>query len=899
MRFRPSLIALAALSLASQIHAQAQSSSADPAKIERVEITGSMIKRADAETPAPVSVITQEDIQRSGVSSVEELLRMNSAVGGGGQQDMSTGNGWAGGTSSISLRGMGSAATLTLLNGRRIAPAAAVDPNTGQGNIFNVSSIPLSAIERIEILKDGASALYGSDALAGVVNIILKRDYTGRSIGANVSQRFDGLFKTNSANAIWGVGDPIKDGYNFFAAVDVYKRDAVSIGEAPDLVDQSTLGSLFGRFSLNSTYSNPGNFYTYKNGATGSFKGMANNCPTDQQYTSGTTTTCRFAAYGDSLYYVGAQERTAGLLRGTFDLPSGAQLTGELLASRTKSTYYSASATLGEGSTTWGDANGNSVTYYGLVLPGDHPDNPTNAATSTNKVFGYSTPTALGLRYRFTDIPKYQVNTVDNIRAVLTSQFSWKGWDWDAGFLHHWQRTVEERHGYLSVSGINAAVANETYRFGGVNSSDVIASISPTLHNGGNARTTSVDLRGSREVGRLAGGAAMLGVGAELRHESFFVGADDKIGSGDIYGLGIGTANGSRNVMAAYAELQAPLVKNLETQAALRAEHYNDFGSSLTGKLGAKYKLNRVFAVRGTFANGFRAPSLSQISKSSVFAFTTVQDPTLCPVYSSSGTYCSWSVSSVIKANSDLKPERSNSLTLGFIVTPTQNLELIMDAFMIKRRNEVDRLSAQEVVDREDEFSGAVIRNSAGEITQVIRQYRNMASTTVAGIDWESRYTLKYGQGNKLKFSFNGTRMLTDKAEDEAGDGEYSNLGYYKHPRVRANAGVTYSRGAWSTGLRANYLGAMKDYDNGGTCNTTATAAGRSDLCKLEAYVTADWSLSYTGIKGLRLSGVIKNLEGRKPPTDVYSSSYYSVGYNAGLYDVKGRYFSASANYEF
>jgi iron complex outermembrane recepter protein len=897
MRFRPRLVALAAVSLVSQIHAQAQS---DAARIERVEITGSMIKRADAETSSPVSVITRDDILRSGASSVEELLRMNSAVGSGGQQDLSTGNGWAGGTSSISLRGMGSAATLTLLNGRRMAPAAVIDPNTGQSNIFNVSSIPMSAIERIEILKDGASALYGSDAIAGVVNIILRRDYTGRSISVNAAQRFDGLFQTHSANAAWGFGDPFKDGYNVFAGLDYFKRDAVSIAEAPNLVDQSTLGSLYGRLSLNSTYSNPGNFYTYKNGATGTFKGMGANCPAEDQYTSGTTTTCRYASYGDKLYYVGGQERVGGLLRGNWDLPSGAQLTGELLASRTTSRYDSNSSTLGETSTTWGDASGNSVTYSGLVLPGTHPDNPTSAASASNPVLGYTTPTDLGLRYRFTDIPKYEIDTVDNIRAVLGLQFQWKGWDWESGLLHHWQRNRQERYGQISVSGINAAVANETYRFGGTNSADVIASISPKLSSGGNAKTTSLDLRGSRELTKLAGGMSMLGVGGELRHESFNVGADDRVAAGDIYGLGIATASGSRNVMAAYAELQAPLLKDLETQAAARVEHYNDFGSSLTGKLGAKYKVSQGFAVRSTFSNGFRAPSLSQITKSTVFAFTTVEDPILCPTYSSSNTYCSTSVSSVIKANTELKPERSNSFTLGFLASPVDGVDVVMDAFYIERRNEVDRLSAQSVVDRESEFPGAVIRSSEdGRITQVIRQYRNMAKSKVGGVDWESSYKLKYGQGNTVKFSFNGTRMLTQKARDEVGEAEYNNLGYYGYPRVRANAAIDFSRGPWMTGLKALYTGSMQATYSGGSCSSTATAAGRSDLCKLEAFMTVDWSLVYTGFKGLTLSGVVKHLEGRKPPTDVYSSSYYSVGYNAGLYDVRGRMFSVTATYDF
>ncbi|SEK54353.1 iron complex outermembrane recepter protein [Roseateles sp. YR242] len=899
MRLRRRATALAMLVPMVPLYAQTASTEADSQKLERVEITGSMIKRTDKETPAPVAIITRQDIERSGATSVEQLLRMNTSVTGDGQQDLSSGNGWASGTSSISLRGMGSAATLTLLNGRRMAPAAAIDPNTGQGTMFNVSSIPLSAIERVEILKDGASSLYGSDALAGVINIILRRDYTGQAVEVSASQRGDGLFKTTSGNVAWGRGDLAKDGFNIFGVLDLYQRDAVAITEKLDLVDQDTLGSLFTRNTLNSNYSSPGNFYTYRNGLAGTFKGMGNDCPTDSQYTSGTSTYCRYASYGKDLYYVNGQKRASGLLRGSMNLDNGAQITAELLASRTESRYNSASATISEATTTWGDAAGNSVSYSGLVLPADHPDNPTSVATAANPVFGYTAPTALGLRYRFTDIPRYTVNTTDNLRLVVGAQFEWGGWDWDAGFLHHWQDKTEDRYGFISVSGLTAAIADQSYRFGGTNSASVIASVSPKLQNTGTATTTSVDLRGSRQVGTLSGGAVMLGVGTELRYESFKVGADDRIGSGDIIGLGISQANGSRTAAAAFAELQAPLLKDLETQTGVRIENYNDFGSALTGKVGAKYKVAQSLAVRATYSNGFRAPSLSQISPSKVFAFTTVQDPSLCPVVSSSNTHCTESISSVISANSDLKPEQSNSLTAGLIFNPTSWLDMTLDGYSITRRNVVDRLSAQEVVDRESEFPGAVIRNADGQITQVIRQYRNMSRNSATGVEWDSNLRWRVAEGHDLRFTFTGTRVLSQKEQTEAGGEDVEKKGYYGVPLLRMTTSVNWAHGPWNANLRVNYTGKMKSYDAGGTCSVTATTAGRYDLCQLSAFTTVNLSGSYSGFAGWKLTGIITNLFDKAPPTDVYSSSYYSVGYNPSLYDVRGRVFTVTARKDF
>lgn len=901
MRFRPRMTALAMLMPAVvSVHAQSAAAPAPNPQLEKVEITGSMIKRTDKETPAPVTVLTRQDIERSGATSVEQLLRTVSAISGDGQQDLSSGNGWAAGTSSISMRGLGSAATLTLLNGRRLAPAAAIDPNTGQGTIFNVSSIPLSAVERVEVLKDGASALYGSDALAGVVNIILKRDYTGQAVEVSAAQRGDGLFKTRNGNLSFGRGNAATDGYNFFGVLDVSQRDPVRITDDLSLADQNTLGSLFGRNTLNSTYSNPGNLYTYKNGATGSFKGMASNCPTQDQFTSTTNvTTCRYGTYGKDMFYVSDQKRVSGLLHGTLNLDNGAEITAELLASRTRSRYDSSSSTVGEVSTTWGDAAGNSVTYAGLVLPGNHPDNPTSAATAANPVFGYTAPTALGLRYRFTDIPRYTLNTTDNLRLVLSSQFEWKGWDWDVGFLHHWQDKSEDRYGFISASALNAAVANQTYRFGGTNSAEVLSALSPKLNNSGTAQTTSLDLRGSRELMQLRGGPMMLGVGGELRRESFKVSADEHIASGDIIGLGISEANGSRTVAAAYAELQAPLLKNLETQTAARVEHYNDFGSAVTGKVGAKYKVVDSLALRATYANGFRAPSLSQITQSTVFAFTTVQDPVLCKVYDSNNTNCAQSVSSVIASNAKLKPEQSNSLTVGLIFSPADWMELTLDAYHITVRNVVDRLSAQSVVDRAAEFPGAVIRNSEGEITQVIRQYRNMSRKETSGVEWETRFKWRPAAGHDLRFTFSGTRVLSQKEQTEAGSEVLDYVGYYGTPALKINAALNYSYGDWSTGLAARFQGGFKSYDPDSTCSATATAAGRYDLCSMGSMTTTDWSLSYTGFKNWKLSGVVNNLFNKAPPTDVASSSYYSVGYNPSLYDIRGRVFNLRARYEF
>ena len=913
MKPRMHLFALASLALIAQAQAQT-SQPADPAqKLDRVEVTGTMIKRTDSETPAPITIIRREDIERAGATTLDELLRMDSSVGSGGLDDFGTGNGFAAGTASISMRGMGSAATLVLINGRRMAPAGVVDPNSGQSTVFNVNSIPMSAIERIEILKSGASSLYGSDALAGVVNIILRNDYQGRLIELNAKQRFDGLFKNKTATLMAGFGDIARNGYNAMIGVELYKRDGVGIKEAPNLVEGDLLTKLYDRLVPSSSSAYPGNFYTFNAGKSGSFRGMlSSDCATQAPYSSTVATPKCLWDSSQYAQYTGDQKRASVFARGSIDVGGQAVLNAELMASRVKNDYTDSPTSRTESLTTWGDSQGNSVQFLGLALPADHPDNPTRLATTANPVYlpnssgtttKYSKPTVMGLRYRFADLPYDYHTQADNLRMVISGSGTLGAWDIDGGLLYHYQRNTKMLTGRLSLSGLNSVLADGSYRFGGVNSPEVLARLSPDLNDWGKAATSSADLRASREIGSMAGGMAMLGLGGELRHESFQVAADPLTAAGDIIGRGIGEASGSRNVAALYAELQMPLVKGLETQTALRAERYTDFGSAVTAKVGAKYKVNDWMALRGTWANGFRAPSLSQISNSSVFSFSSgYRDPILCPVVASTNNNCDLSLSTVSLANPNLKPEKSDSYTLGLLLSPVSGMDVVLDGWFIERRGEVDRLSAQEILNRESQFPGMVVRlepsgtETVGQVFQVRRPYLNLAKSSVGGVDYEVSQRFKLEELGRIKLSLKGTRMLTHKEQYEAGLESVETVGYYKSPRSKLQVSANWTYGSWSTTLSGNYQSGFQSFSADSSCDDTLADAGYENLCRMKAWRTADLSISYKGFKGVRLSGTVRNLAGSKPPFDPNQDE---VGVSGSVANAYGRYLSLNASYEF
>ncbi|HEY1091865.1 MAG TPA: TonB-dependent receptor plug domain-containing protein, partial [Burkholderiaceae bacterium] len=279
MHFRPNLVALAVLGLVAQAQAQAQTTpppaAAEPQKIERVEVTGSLIKRTDKETPSVVQTITREDIRESGYATVEDLLRATSVVDTGSIGDGAA-SGFVGGLSTISLRGFGSQGTLILVNGRRLAPVAAVDVNFGRGSLVSVNAIPKGAIERVDVLKDGASALYGSDAMAGVVNYVLRKDYRGMEANVNVGANERGAGKNQTAGFTFGFGDLDAQRFNVFGGVEAFHRDNVQYTELKNLGDLDTynqylnLNSSLARFTPDSVASLYSNYYRVPTSLAGS-----------------------------------------------------------------------------------------------------------------------------------------------------------------------------------------------------------------------------------------------------------------------------------------------------------------------------------------------------------------------------------------------------------------------------------------------------------------------------------------------------------------------------------------------------------------------------------------------------------------------------------------------------
>ncbi|MCE2722818.1 MAG: TonB-dependent receptor plug domain-containing protein [Burkholderiales bacterium] len=974
--------ALGSVGLLTQIGVNAQTTPA-PAKVEKFEVTGSLIKRTDAETPSLVQVITAEDIKNSGYATVEELLRSLGAVDASSVQDGAA-SGFVGGLATISLRGFGSQGTLILINGRRIAPVAAVDVNFGRGSLLSVNTIPREAIERIEILKDGASALYGSDAMAGVINYILKKDYKGAEASVSYGANDQGVGVTKSASITFGFGDIATQRFNVFGGIQVSRRDPVMHSELKDRGNLDLYneylrvnGSL-ARFTADSVASNVASYYRVPASIAGSTvidgRTVANNsvfganylgtfagCPPELTVGQGVPTRLsNFAATTASLRVgqcrfnldnadeaIGKQNRESATVRANFALSNELTAYADVMLARTTTTEKAVPRTLTTGlvssanpvATTWPLLSGVFLSQNALILPVGHPDNPTN---------GTATAQPVQLIYRFSDLPLNDINELKTLRVTSGVQGSIGAWDIDTAVLYSRQDNSRVQEARLRKSLLDRSLAAGTYRFTQPNTAAGLASVASDAVNEGKATVAALDIRGSRELWSMAGGKAAVAVGAEARRETLSSVPSDIYKTGDFIGLVANGAEGSRSSQAGFAELRLPVAKTLEVQTALRFEKYSDFGNSTTGKLGFKWDaVPGGVALRGTAATGFRAPSISQIGDSFLLSFNNSQerrvfdslrcnssnpaapvsraDPPVardCNVTNftavPAGTATPGNLPTIIAANRNLKPEKSNSYTFGTILQPFKNVDLAIDFWRFIRNDEVRVQRGIDIIDaynaNPSANGGPLIRDpnpatwlpgipNSGPILVVQRQYGNFNFTKTAGIDYDFNIRFPSTDIGRFTLNVNGTVTRYFDQQILSGSPVQVLVGTTTAdvPKHKGSATVRWNRGGWSSWARFNHTSALERTTTA-TCTAAGASAGNTFLqanggCHIGAERNFDIGGAYTGFKGLTVSLALLNVEndyGRSQ--DIPSTfTYWENGTTGQL----GRRFNLNVGYKF
>jgi len=925
---KPSVALLAALFGAAAFPI-AQAQTLEPAQgVQRVVVTGSSIARIDGETALPVQVLKREDIERTGATSTEELVKQLSSLSSAGSSTTAANaSGYGGGSiATVSLRGLGSARTLVLVNGRRVAVYGGGSAGAA-GSSVDVNSIPLAAIERVEVLKDGASAVYGSDAIAGVVNFILRKDFKGIEASANYGQTSDRLGRDRKANIYGGIGSMATDGWNLTGGITVQHTDPImgadrayarrlnadqqndytsSIAFPANVVlnSRGTLGNPSlpncGPYSLVSPYSS--NRCTYDNSPFASLQPdfekasfMANG---------------RLRLSGDAEAYFESGYTKNKITSTTQQVP----LAYNAITTATNP-YVPAFQALIAQYPGMRAAYGSNIGRGGFILVPSSPYYPTAFAAANNLA-------GLPLLLNYRDVANGQRNTLDvseNARLVTGVRGTLAGWDMDSAFLYTQSKVHEDLlSGYAQYSKVlpifNSGVINP---FGETVDQGALDAVREAEFRGTSYRsktsTTSVDVKGSREIWTLPAGAVGMALGAELRREKFEYDPSVAIQTGDIAGLG-GNAfpvTGARNVGSVYAELSIPIVKRLDADLAVRYDNYQGVGHTVNPKASLRWQPTDSLMFRSAVGKGFRAPSLTDLNTPQATSITGngSRDYVRCPDLNTGAPRdCNFQFTTITGGNPDLKPEKSISITAGVLWEPVKNASISLDAFRINLKDAivVGGLSSTYFLanaERTQQYAQFINRGAAdgnaagvGPIESIVQTNANLFKTQVAGVDLDAMYRMRLGERNRLNFRLSGTYM--SKYDSQGPDGSYtSSLDQALNAsggvvlRWKHNASVTWETGPFGVTLLQNYQKAYNDA-------LANLAPAGTPARRVDAYQTFDLQLTYGGIKNTKLALGLKNMFDRDPPYTNLTSNFLG-GYDVSYADPRGRFLYASATYSF
>ena len=652
------------LSLAVALACEAQWGPASQAQLAeplpepiRIEVTGSRIARIDGETALPVQVIGRDEILQGNWTTAAELMAHVAANFNGNSNATTLGSLTIPGSSTANLRGLGGRNTLVLLNGRRISNYAF------SGRTVDLASIPLAAIERVEILKDGASSIYGTDAIAGVVNFITRKNFTGVEVTGQAGVTENGGGDHYQASATAGWGDLTKDRFNAFVTVDYQKDTALA-------ANQRQFAATGNHPDEGLTKLEPATFPANILADAGRYvsPSFATGClPPLSVPVRGA---CRFDA-PNTVDLLPQQDQWNVVGRATWEWTSGQQLFAELVYSRNELTRRT-SPTPASGPNT---IDGRPIEY-----PEDGPYYPTQVAAAN----GLSGP--LEVYFRLVPLGlRIDSVTTEAQRIVLGAQGTIAGWSYDAAYMHN-ASTADYAFigGFVGSARIRAAMGTGLINPFGDSEPAGIALLQSMQVTGAARNATGkldqFDFNLSRELLALPGGPLAIAWGGEARRESLTDEPSPLLASGDIVGFpfAISPQSASRNVGAVFAEVNLPMAKGLEIGASARYDYYSDFGSTSNPKVAVRWQPAPSLLLRGAWGTGFHAPPLPDLytARSAVVVSNQfIYDPVRCPV-TESVQDCTGEYAYIQGGNPNLSPVTSTQYTAGVIWEPVPGISL-------------------------------------------------------------------------------------------------------------------------------------------------------------------------------------------------------------------------------
>ncbi|MBP6902741.1 MAG: TonB-dependent receptor [Burkholderiaceae bacterium] len=871
-----------------------------PAEPQRVEITGSAIKRIDGETALPVQVITREEFAKTGVTTAAEIVARIAAsasnltdggsIGTGGFRDQMGFNG-------ANLRGLGVSSTLVLLNGRRMANFAS--PGDAAG--VDLNSIPAAAIERVEVLLDGASSLYGSDAIGGVINFITRKNFSGLDLSASASNTTEGGgANKRAATMAGGWGDLARDGFNVIGVLDLQKTSRLNALDRqfindlkiperlPDLLSSASFpGNIrLSRYQYNvlagEGYSSNGVSVIDNRSAVNPAAARGCNPPASLYLPEGIggIDGCTFD-YMRNIELYPESNKGSLFTRGVFNLGGGHQAFAEVSLARARTRY--------------------SGTPNRVDADMDVSRVPAFAGSALNNLDADDEERIITVRTRLEEAGLRTSEIVSTgQRLVAGTNGVLGGWDYEWAINHSTSKVSDRDHqGYLNETMVLNGFANGVLNPFGPSSAAGLALYEAAQIRGevrsAKGTMSSLDFRLSRPLARLAGGDLALALGGELRrerqdyHQSQAL-ADDLILGEASQGPDADFGH-SRRVSAVFAEVSAPLSKQLELQAALRYERYQVSGGALSPKLGLRYTPTRELLLRGSIGAGFRAPSMSDLYRplSTGTAATLVDPACLAADPDATPTDCSDTWTTYNYSNRALKPEKSRQFSLGLVFEPQRDMSLSLDYWNVEKRDLISTLGVDVILGDLAKYGSLVHRDEDDWIDHIDLVKQNRGRQKISGLDLGLALNRIKTPLGELALRMNGTLTLQSKQQTGDGDPYVSNLGRFINDGVvqrwRHTLAADWNRGPYSATLSNSYLSGHRDQ----------TILGKPDR-DVSAYSLWNLSAGWKVSDALSVRATVLNLFDKAPPFS-QQAYFFLSGYDPSYTDVRGRSVGLSVSY--
>lgn len=934
---------------------------AEAAKLEKFVVTGSMIKRLEGEGATPLLTITPLEMEQRGIASAEQMI-MELNINGNGLDNLASnadvvsgaqrGNN---GATSANLRGQGAGATLVLLNGRRVASHGL------SGGAVDLNSIPFAAIERVEVLKDGASAIYGTDAIGGVINFILKTNYQGASFSAATDVTEQGGGNIFRYTAVVGIGDLNRDKFNVMTSV-AYSDSRVLRGDQRDFVNTfqpnrgvspdtrgtpvatafaiTTLYTALSRDNIDNTGRSTGpvdpqnaalrvNGINYVDlpGGPG-YAGLDGMGPYDELLWNSAAS--KYGSAWDTGRAAVIQQpvkNTNFVTRGTFKIADAHRLTLEGVFGRSESNKSFSPNQWSSGTAATQLAMDGRTTVPNPLFNLAYPSN----GASYNKVFNalaaYFPALAANrgapIAFRWRSLPlgnRAFTTTTDTYRALA-------GLEGSLGFFSQWDYRIGAsraeskgssilNNGYVySVPFVNLINTGVVDPFSYTQTPEAMAAIDKTRANGvtlygGTYRTDEIDAAASGPLFKLPAGMLQGAVGLDWREESFVFNGDQRINLSSSDALifnapfdnSLATAGPlKRKIKSAFVELQIPLLKGLDLNAAGRIDQYTGFGSSKNPKLTLRYAPTDKFLFRSSYSTGFRVPSFKQMFDpvtESPLASTGLIDPATGLVIPPN------SATTLFGGKPDLEPEEAKMYSAGIVVQPFANVSANVDWWQVNRTGTIQSFGTTQLLANYDVFKDRFQRRPDGSIQRVDTRWVNAGATATKGVEFGVKGNMDVGKA-KLTGGFDLSYLLEKKTKllptAPWGLSEInmftraSDLGI----RWKHTANIGYRRGNWSFLVNNLYRGSYTDAVLPGVVAGLVKPADWNP--KVKAYNIYGLSATYRGFKHITIVGGVKNLFNTDPPF----SATYDTNSGAGssweprIADPRGRAYTLRVDYKF